>query len=174
MPIVFGETANSAAEIVTVLKKHGDRVRGVYRSRYCYDRSGGTPYAPPSLERPAALSEEPPSRIYPWEQIFVAAATCAGSDYPMLAEHAGIPLDRVELVVEGVFDPRGEFEELDGLEAPPDAGPSFVSLHLKATIVSKAPRAEIEKLHERVLTHNMVLGALRGVPTTSELATAQA
>ena len=52
MPIVFGETANSAAEIVTVLKKHGDRVRGVYRSRYCYDRSGGTPYAPPSPRHP--------------------------------------------------------------------------------------------------------------------------
>ena len=168
MPIVFGEPANSVAEIVTALKKHGDRVRGAYRSRYRYDRGGGNPYAAPSLERPAALSEEPASRIYPWEQIFVAAATCAGSDYPMLANHAGIPLERVELVVEGVFDPRGEFEGLDGLEAPPDARPCFLNLHLKASIVSTAPRAELEKLHERVVTRNMVLGALRGVPMTSE------
>ena len=94
MPIVFGEPANSVVEIVTALKNHGDRLRGAYRSRYPYDRSGGNPYAAPSLERPAALSEEPASRIYPWEQIFVAAATCAGSDYPMLADHAGISLDR--------------------------------------------------------------------------------
>jgi hypothetical protein len=46
--------------------------------------------------------------VYPWEQIFVAAANCAGSDYPMLAAHLGIPLDRVEFLIEGVFDPRGE------------------------------------------------------------------
>ena len=172
MPIVFGEPANSVAEIVAALKKHGDKVRGVYRGRYRYDSSGGNPYAPPSLERPAALSEEPPTRIYPWEQIFLAAATCAGSDYPMLAEHAGIPLDRVELVVEGVFDPRGEFAGLDGLEAPPDAGPCFLNLHLKATIVSGAPRADLEKLHQRVVSHNMLLGALRSVPMTSELSIA--
>ena len=172
MPIVFGEPADSVAEIVTALKKHGDKVRGAYRSRYCYERDAGNPYAPPSLERPAVLSEEPPTRIYPWEQIFVAAATCAGSDYPMLAEHAGIPLDRVQFVVEGAFDPRGEFEGLDGLEAPPDARPCFLSLHLRATIVSKAPREQLERLHERVVTHNMVLGALRGVPMTSELSIA--
>ncbi len=145
---------------------------GAYRIRYRYERNAGNPYAPPSLERPSALSEEPPTRIYPWEQIFLAAATCAGSDYPMLAEHAGIPLDRVDFVVEGVFDPRGEFEGLDGLEAPPDARPRFLSLHLRATLVSKAPREQLERLHERVVTRNMVLGALRGVPMTSELSIA--
>lgn len=170
MPIVFGEPANSVGEIVALLRRHGDDVRGTYRSRYRYDRGGDTPYAPPALERPAVLKEEPASRIYPWEQIFVAAAACAGSDYPMLAEHAGISLDRVELVVEGVFDPRGEFEGLDGLEAPPDARPCFLSLHLKTSVTSSAPRADLEKLHRRVVTHNMVLGALRGIPTTNELA----
>ena len=170
MPIVFGQPANSVAEIVTAMKKHGDKVRGFYRSSYLYDRAGGNPYAPPTLERPAALSEEPSSRVYPWEQIFLAAATCAGSDYPMLAEHAGIPLDRVELVVEGEFDPRGEFEGLDGLHAPADARPCFLNLHLSATLVSNAPRADLEKLHQRVVAHNMVLGALRGVPMTNDLA----
>ena len=49
MPIVFGEPANSVAEIVTALKKHGDKVRGAYRSRYRYERNAGNPYAPPSL-----------------------------------------------------------------------------------------------------------------------------
>ena len=55
MPIVFGKPANSVAEIVTALKTHGDKVRGVYRSRYLYDRASGNPYGAPSLERPAAL-----------------------------------------------------------------------------------------------------------------------
>jgi hypothetical protein len=36
----------------------------------------------------------------------MAAANCAGSDYPMLAAHFRVPLERVELVMEGVFDPR--------------------------------------------------------------------
>ena len=75
-------------------------------------------------------------------------------------------------MVEGVFDPRGEFEGLDGLEVPPDARPCFLNLHLRATLVSKAPREQLERLHERVVTRNMVLGALRGVPMTSELSIA--
>jgi hypothetical protein len=48
----------------------------------------------------------------------MAAASCAGSDYPMLAQHLGVPLERVEFVVEGVFDPRGEFDGLGGYRAP--------------------------------------------------------
>jgi hypothetical protein len=107
--------------------------------------------------------------VYPWEQIFIAAAACAGSDYPMLAAHAAIPLDRVDLVVEGEFDPRGEFDGLDGLEAPTDARHCFLSLHLRASLVSPAPRAMLAKIHQRMLSHNMVLGALRGIPQSSEL-----
>jgi hypothetical protein len=110
---------------------------------------------------------------FPWEQIFTAAATCAGSDYPMLAQHLGIPLERVELVVEGVFDPRGEFDGLGGWDAPADAGPCFLSLHLRATLTSDAPREVLERLHARVVSRNMVLGALRGIPRTSELVVAE-
>ena len=43
--------------------------------------------------------------------------------------------------------------------------------HLCATLVSSVPREQLERIHERVLSHNMVLGALRGVPQTSELVT---
>ncbi len=106
-----------------------------------------------------------------WEQAFLAAATCAGSDYPMLAAHFGIPLDRVDFVVEGVFDPRGEFDGLGGFDAPPEARHCYRTLHFRGTLVSSAPREELRRIHERVLSHNMVLGALRGIPQTSELIT---
>lgn len=43
------------------------------------------------------------------------------------------------------------------------------TMHLRTTIVSSAPRLQIERLHERVVSQNMVLGALRGIPRTSEL-----
>ena len=46
-----------------------------------------------------------------------------------------------------------------------------ITLHFRATLVSPAPREELEKIQERVLSHNMVLGGLRGVPRTSELIT---
>lgn len=170
MPIIFGEPASSVDAIVRLLKRHGGDVRGTYRACYRFDRHSSDPYAAPSLERPASLKDNPPTVVYPWEQIFVAAAACAGSDYPMLAAHEGIPLERVELVLEGVFDPRGEFDGLDGLEAPADARHCFLALHLRAALISSAPRAALEKIHARVLSNNMVLGALRGVPRTSELA----
>jgi hypothetical protein len=170
MPNVFGEDVFSVQEIVDVFRRHGDDVRGIYRARYRFGAECADPYAPAQLERPASLRGNPPGAIFPWEQIFVAAATCAGSDYPMLAEHLGIPLERVELLVEGVFDPRGEFDGLDGWHAPADAAPCFLSLHLATTLTSGAPREQLERLHARVLARNMVLGALRGIPRTSELA----
>jgi len=169
MPIVFGEPVNSVAQIVAALTQHGAQVRGTYRSRYRFDRASTDPYAPPTLERPESLRGNPADIVYPWEQLFLAAAACAGSDYPMLAAHAGIPLDRVAFEVEGVFDPRGEFDGLDGLHAPDDARHCYVSLHLRATLTSSAPRAELERLHARVVSRNMVLGALRAVPRTDEL-----
>jgi hypothetical protein len=76
----------------------------------------------------------------------------------------------VEFVVEGEFDPRGGFDGLGGFDAPPEARHCYRTLHFRATLVSPAPR-ELEKIHERVLSHNMVLGGLRGVPRTSELIT---
>jgi hypothetical protein len=170
MPNVFGEDVWSVQQIVDVFRRHGDGVRGTYRARYAFGAGCADPYRAAELERPASLRGNPPEAVFPWEQIFVAAATCAGSDYPMLAEHLGIPLDRVELVVEGVFDPRGEFDGLAGWSAPADAAPCFLSLHLAATLTSGAPRAALEQLHARVLARNMVLGALRGIPRTSELA----
>jgi hypothetical protein len=170
MPNVFGEDVFSVQQIVDVFRKHGDRVRGTYRARYAFGAGCEDPYGPAQLERPESLRGNPPGAIFPWEQIFVAAATCAGSDYPMLAEHLGIQLERVELVVEGVFDPRGEFDGLDGWSAPADAAPCFLSLHLAATLTSDAPQEQLERLHARVVARNMVLGALRGIPRTSELA----
>ncbi|HEX7980920.1 MAG TPA: hypothetical protein VF461_20100 [Gemmatimonadaceae bacterium] len=169
MPIVFGESANSVEEIVAAFARHGDRVRGTYRAHYRFDQSTQNPYAAPRLERPESLKDNPSDVIYPWEQIVVAAATCAGSDYPMLASHRSIPLERVDFTVEALFDPRDEFDGLAECHAPADARHCFLALHLRATLVSSAPRAELEWLHERVLSHNMVLGALRGIPSTHEL-----
>ncbi len=170
MPNVFGEDVFSVEQIVDVFRRHGDAVRGTYRARYVFGSGCADPYGPAMLERPASLRGNPPGAIFPWEQIFTAAATCAGSDYPMLAAHLGIPLERIELVVEGVFDPRGEFDGLDGWSAPPDSSPCYLSLHLRATLTSDAPREALERLHARVVARNMVLGALRGIPRTSELA----
>jgi hypothetical protein len=171
MPIVYGEMAFSVEEIVDVFERYGDRVRGTYRAHYRFDPSVRDPYTAPRLERPESLRGNPPDVVYPWEQIFMAAAACAGSDYPMLAAHYGVPLERVEFVVEGVFDARGEFDGLAGFRAPADARHCYLRLHLRATTVSPAPRAALERIHERVLSHNMVLGALRGIPVTSELVT---
>jgi len=170
MPIVFGQQANSVEEILSVFREHGDRVRDTYRARYVWTRAAGNPYsAGTTLERPRCLRDNPAEVVFPWEQVFLAAATCAGSDYPMLAGHLGLPLDRVELVVEGLFDPRGEFSGLGGYAAPADAAPSYLSLHLRAVLDSPAPRHQLEAIHDRVLAQNMVLGALRGIPRTSQL-----
>jgi hypothetical protein len=87
----------------------------------------------------------------------------------MLAAHFGAPLARVEFMVEGVFDPRGQFDGLVGFVAPPEAAKCYASLHLRATLTSHAPRDVLERIHRRVVEHNMVLGALRGIPTTHEL-----
>ncbi len=169
MPVVFDEPVNSVDEIVQALRRHGDRVRGIYRARYVFDERSKDPYAGTTLERPASLLGNPESRVYPWEQIFMAAAACAGSDYPMLAAHFGVPLDRVELQVEGLFDPRGEFDGLCDYSAPPDAAPCYLSLHLKTWLVSRADRGTLENIHRRVMSTNMVLGALRGIPRSDEL-----
>lgn len=169
MPVVFGEPVSSVDDSLRIFKRHGDAVRGTYRARYTISKESQDLYRSAVLERPASLIDSPPDVVYPWEQIFVAAANCAGSDYPMLAAHAGVPLDRVEFVVEGVFDPRGEFDGLSEFHAPQDAAPCYLSLHLRATLVSSAPRNVLETIHHRVVTRNMVLGALRGIPRTSEL-----
>jgi hypothetical protein len=169
MPIVFGVSANSVEEIVDAFARHGDRVRGTYRAYYRFDESTANPYSPPRLERPESLKDNQPDVLYPWEQIVVAAATCAGSDYPMLAAHDAISLERVDFTVEALFDPRDEFDGLGGFHAPADARHCFLALHLRATLVSSAPRASLERMHEHVVSRNMVLGALRGVPMTNEL-----
>lgn len=171
MPVVFGQMVSSAQDSLDAFERYGDRIRGTYRAHYRFNASQCDPYAAPRLERPQCLQDNPPDVIYPWEQVFLAAAACAGSDYPMFAAHLGIPLDGVDFVVEGVFDPRGEFDGLSGFHAPATARHCYLSLNLRATIVSSAPRAEVERLHERVVSQNMVLGALRGIPQTNELVT---
>jgi hypothetical protein len=169
MPIVFGEAVTSVDEIVRVFRHHGDTVRGTYRTRYVFDRQSGDPYRGATLERPPSLSDNPTDVVYPWEQIFIAAANCAGSDYPMLAAHFRVPLTRVELLVDGVFDPRGEFDGLDNFQAPPDAAPSYLSMHVGVTLCSSAPEDILQAIHRRVMSTNMVLGALRGIPRTADL-----
>ena len=167
MPIVFGRAANTVDAILAVFREHGELVRGTYRARYAWNARSGDPYAGATLERPPALRENPASVVFPWEQVFLAAATCAGSDYPMLAAHRGVPLAKVELVVEGVFDPRPEFHGLAGFETR--EAHAYASLHLRATLESTAPRDALEALHTRVISKNMVLDALRGIPRTDEL-----
>lgn len=169
MPNVFGREAQSVDEIVDVFRTHGAAVRGTYLARYEWGRRSDNPYSSAALERPLSLRDNPPSVVFPWEQIFVAAATCAGSDYPMIAAHLGVPLDHVELVIQGVFDPRGEFHGLAGFNAPADSAPCYLSLHLHAKLTSSAHRDVLEKIHAHVVERNMVLGALRGIPRTSEL-----
>ncbi len=169
MPNVFGQDVNNVGEIADAFRRHGDAVRGTYRAHYVFDDHTRDPYAGARLERPAALVGNPPAVVYPWEQVFLAAAACAGSDYPMLARHFGVALDRVEFVVDGVFDPRDEFDGLAGFRGPADATGCYLSLHLEATLTSTAPRQALEQIHRRVIERNMVLGALRGIPRTDAL-----
>lgn len=169
MPVVFNEPVSSVEDIVQAFRRHGDAVAGTYRVRYVFDRQSRDPYRGASLERPQSLSGNPPDVVYPWEQIFIAAANCAGSDYPMLAAHFHVPLERVELVVEGVFDPRGAFDGLHHFQAPPAAAPCYLSMHFRARLTSSAPEERLRAIHDRVMATNMVLGALRGIPRTSEL-----
>jgi hypothetical protein len=82
----------------------------------------------------------------------------------MLAAHLGIPLDLSNSSSKGAFDPRGEFDGLNGFRPPSDAAPCYLSLRLRATLVSNANRQDLEAIHRRVVTKNMVLGALRGFP----------
>jgi hypothetical protein len=167
MPIVFGRQVQTVEEIVDAFQRHGDGVRDTYRARYTWSPSSGDPYSGAVLERPASLRDNPPSVVFPWEQLFLAAASCAGSDYPVFAAHLQIPLRRAELVVEGVFDPRPEFAGLAGFEGP--RSHSYLALHLHATLESSAPRDILEKLHARIVRQNMVLDGLRGIPRTDEL-----
>src|SRR5262245_60377715 len=142
-----------------------ERAYALYRRRG--DRRSA--YSGTTLERPPSLAGNDPGVVYPWEQIFVALAACAGSDYPMLAAHDGVRLECVELIVEGLFDPRGEFDGLAGFTAPADSARCFLALHLHTRLRSPAARQHLERIHARVLSHNMVLGALRGIPITNEL-----
>jgi hypothetical protein len=169
MPVVFGEQVSSVQDSVDAFRRHGDRIRGTYRAHYRFDSRSEHPYVAPRLERPESLRESPTDVTFPWEQVFLAAAACAGSDYPMFAAHLGISLESIDLVVEGVFDPRGEFDGISGFRAPADARHCYLSLHLRAKLVSSAARADLEALHDRAMSYNMVLGALRGIPQTNEL-----
>lgn len=169
MPNVFGRNVTTVADIIDTFRAHGDAVRGTYRARYTWAASSRDPYAGARLERPESLRGNPTDVVFPWEQIFLSAAACAGSDYPMIAGYLGVPLERLDLVVEGVFDPRGEFHGLAGFEAPSDAAPCFLTLQLRVALTSSAPRDVLEKIHAHVMQRNMVLGALRGIPRTDEL-----
>ena len=169
MPNVLGQNVTSVQEIIGLFRRHGDAVRGTYRARYVIEAGAKELYRTATLERPESMRGNPPEVVYPWEQIFVAAADCAGSDYPMLAQFFDVAIERVEFVVEGEFDPRGEFDGLDGYAAPVDAASCYLSLHVRALLTSHAPRGVLERIHRRVVDRNMVLGALRGVPKTDEL-----
>lgn len=164
-----GKEVSSVSEILEAFRESPSSFPCTYRVRYRFGMGSHDPYAGASMERPAVLSMNEPG-AYPWEAILVAAANCAGSDYPMLAEHFGVPLDGVDIELSAVFDPRGEFEGL-GTIPQHKAGDRncYQSLHWKATLVSSAPREALARVHERALSHNMVLNALRAVPLTGEL-----
>jgi uncharacterized OsmC-like protein len=166
MPIVFGCDATSVEEIVSQFRQHGDRIAGTYRARYTWNAQRAL-YTPAALERPESLRDNPPDVVYPWEQLYLAAATCAGSDYPMLAHELAVPLASVEFVVSGVFDPRHEFSGLRGFTSPQRH--CYLGLHLKATLESTGARDQLEAIHRRVVEHNMALDGLRGIPRTDEL-----
>jgi hypothetical protein len=171
---VCGKEVQSVDEIVAICKERGDAVRGTYKARYFFGgRYDHNPYHGAALERPMSFMGNDPDAIYPWEQILVAAAQCGGSDYPMLAEYWGIPLQSVAIELEAVFDPRGEFSNLvpgfAGIKEQPNC---YQSLKWKVTLASTAPKADLEKLNKRVLSHNMVLNALRAIPITTTLAIA--
>jgi len=166
MPIVFGCDAQSVEEILAQFRQHGDRIPGTYRARYTWNATRAF-YTPAALERPESLRDNPPDVVYPWEQIYLAAATCAGSDYPMLAHEWKVPLTSVEFVVSGVFDPRWEFSGLRDYQSPQRH--CYISLHLRATLQSTGPRDKLEAIHRRVVEQNMALDGLRGIPKTDEL-----
>lgn len=169
MPNVFGEELYSIPEFIDAFRKHGDRMRGTYTVRYEFGGGMTNPYTGASLKRPPALAKEDPHALYPWEQILMAAANCAGSDYPILAQYWGIPLDRVEVEFTAVFDPRGEFGGLEPDVTIPDGPRSYQAFHWAATVTSPAPRPAIERVHQRALSNNMVLNALSAVPLTHSL-----
>jgi uncharacterized OsmC-like protein len=171
MPIVFGEDVRSVEAIVGAFREHGDRIRGAYRARYLFDPRTIDPYAAARIERPESLRDNPTTHVFPWEQVLLAAANCVGSDYPMLAAHFGVDLERVELSVDCEFDPRGEFDGLLGYNAPDTSRHCYLSLHIEARIHSPAPYDALAALHRRVVDYNMVLGALRGIPMTDTLVT---
>jgi hypothetical protein len=170
MPIVFGEEAYSVPQILDVCRRHGDKIRGTYVVHYSLGGGANNPYQGARLHRPPSLAKEDPHAIYPWEQILMAAANCAGSDYPMLADYWGIPFDALDVEFSAVFDPRGEFEGLDPkVPFPADSKPCYLGFTWKATITSDAPEADLRRIHERAMGRNMVLQALRAVPLKHEL-----
>jgi uncharacterized OsmC-like protein len=158
---------NSVAEILEEFRENPHSYPGTYTARYSYGtRSQANAYAAARLERPKPFRMNGQG-AYPWESILLAAATCGGSDYPMYAEHYGVEIDDVEVVLEADFDPRGEFVGLDpSVGAEPHCYRAF---RWNVTLRSDAPRDVLEKIHARVLMHNMVLDALRAVPMESTL-----
>lgn len=169
VPNVFGEDLYSIPEFMDAFRKHGDKVRGAYVVRYQFGGGNSHPYQGASMRRPPALAKEDPHAVYPWEQLLMAAANCAGSDYPILADYWGIPLEAVEVEFTAVFDPRGEFGGLERDVTIPDGPRSYQSFHWAATLTSSAPKADLERLHRRALSNNMVLTALAAVPMTDSL-----
>ena len=163
-----GKEVNSVSEILDEFREHPHSYPGTYRVRYTFGPQSDA-YHGARLERPAAFRMNA-GGAYPWETIIVAAANCAGSDYPMLAEHYDVDLAGVEIELEADFDPRGEFAGLrESLPATPEMRHCYRAFRWKATLHSSASPEKLRTIHERVLSHNMVLDALRAVPITSEL-----
>jgi|SRR5581483_5249445 len=161
-----GAEVNSVAEIVEHFRAHGKRFPSTYRVTYAL---GPDAYAGARIERPAAFRLNAPG-LYPWEQLLVAAANCAGSDYPMLAEHYGVDLQRLDITFEADFDPRGEFAGLDPkLPASDGMRHCYLAFRWHARVRSDAPKDVLQRIHDRVLSHNMVLDALRAVPMEGRL-----
>ena len=90
----------------------------------------------------------------PVEYALLALATCQEITYRLHADHLGIPLDGVSVVLEGDVDLRGFFAVDDEIR------PGFRQIRGTVTLESGAPEAELERLKSHVDAHCPVLDLL--------------
>ena len=101
------------------------------------------------------------------EMVLGAYGCCLQTGYAMNAAVMGIPLEKIEIDVEGDIDLPGFF----GLEPPDQVWPGFT--RVRAKVFLKAPtatREQLEELHRRVTATSPVGNTLqRAVQVTTEL-----
>ncbi len=100
------------------------------------------------------------------ELLLAALASCQEVAYRAWAAALNLPLDDVQVEVEGEMDFRGFFAVC------PNARPGFRRISARVRMVSDAPPAALERLRRAVEEHCPLLDMLsRPVPVTVDLAT---